>query len=104
MPSSETSPRLRAIEIALTRALAELPALAPLLAAFGPLLAAQARLRETAPGWTGPAPAIEPERFSQGAFVLADSGFEDMSAHLPEAARLLLPVMAASFSRERPCT
>jgi len=30
-------------------------------------------------------------------FILADSGFQDMSAHLPGAAKQLLPVMANSF-------
>ncbi len=97
----ETPAALRNIETALTRATAELPALAPLLAAFGPLLAERARLRAEAPGWTGPALVINAERFSQGAFVLAQTevggGFEDMSAHLPQAAHRLLPVMAQSF-------
>jgi FdhE protein len=101
MPNAETpaamSPRLRAIEKALIRANAELPALASLLAAFGPLFAAQAVLFEAAPGWQGPAPSVDPDRFSQGVFVLADSGFEDMSAELPAAAKALLPVMAQSF-------
>ena len=79
MPNAETpaemSPRLRAIEKALIRANAELPALASLLAAFGPLFAAQAVLFEAAPGWQGPAPSVDPDRFSQGVFVLADSGW-----------------------------
>lgn len=97
----ETPAELRCIETALARAQAELPALGPLLAAFGPLLAARARLRLAAPGWTGPKPVIDPERYCQGAFVLAQTefggGFEDMSAHLPQAAQALLPVMARSF-------
>lgn len=97
----ETPAALRNIETALSRATAELPALAPLLAAFGPLLAERARLREAAPVWTGPALVIDADRFGQGAFVLAQTevggGFEDMSAHLPKAARTLLPVMAQSF-------
>jgi len=92
---------LRGIETALTRAATDIPALAPLLAAFGPLLAERARLREAAPGWTGTPLAIDAERFTQGAFVLAHTkvgeGFEDMSAHLPGAAKTLLPVMAQSF-------
>jgi len=57
----------------------------------------RARLRQSAPGWDGPPPAIDPDRFSQGAFVLADTGFQDMSAHLPQAAAALLPVMARCF-------
>jgi len=92
---------LRSIKQALSRATTDIPALAPLFEAFGPLLAERARLRAKAPGWTGPTLAIDPERYSQGAFVLAQTqvggGFEDMSAHLPEAARTLLPVMAQSF-------
>lgn len=97
MTSPEISPRLRAIQTALVRAQAELPALQPLLEAFGPLLAAQARILETAPGWQGQTPAVDEERYSQGVFLLADSGFEDMSAQLPAAAKELLPLMAASF-------
>ena len=97
----ETPAALRCIETALSRAQKELPALSPLLDAFGPLLAARARLRLAAPGWTGPELVIDAERFSQGAFVLAQTefggGFEDMSAHLPKAAETLLPVMARSF-------
>ncbi|MBU1230328.1 MAG: formate dehydrogenase accessory protein FdhE [Proteobacteria bacterium] len=97
----ETPAALRNIEKALSRASKDIPALAPLLTAFGPLLAVRSRLREAAPGWTGPALVIDAERFSQGAFVLAQTevggGFEDMSAHLPQAARQLLPVMAQSF-------
>jgi len=99
--TTEFPSALPAIEMALSRASAELPALAPLLDAFGPLLAARARLRETASGWTGPAPVIDADRFSQGAFVLSQAefgtGFEDMSAQLPEAAKQLLPVMVRSF-------
>ncbi len=97
----ETPAALRNIETALSRANKDIPALTPLLAAFGPLLAERARLREAAPGWTGPALVIDAERFSLGAFVLAQtevgSGFEDMSAHLPKAAKRLLPVMEQSF-------
>jgi FdhE protein len=97
----ETPTAQRNIETALARANADIPALAQLLAAFGPLLAERALLRAAAPGWTGPALVIDAERFSQGAFVLAQTevggGFEDMSAHLPGAARQLLPVMSRSF-------
>jgi len=93
----EPSPALRSIDLALTRATAELPALAPLLNAFGPLLAERARLRNAARSWNGKRPAIDPERFSQGVYILADSGFQDMSAQLPGAAKQLLPVMADCF-------
>jgi len=100
-PAHETPADLRGIETALTRAHQEVPALTPLFAAFGPLLAERARLRQAAPGWTGPTLVIDAERFSQGAFVLAQTevggGFEDMSAHLPAAAKRLLPVMAQCF-------
>lgn len=92
-----TIPALHSIGLALTRAKAELPALQPLLDAFGPVLAARARLRATAPGWNGKRPVIDADRFCQGAFILADSGFQNMSAHLEHAAKELLPVIAASF-------
>lgn len=95
--AEESAPALRGIETALDRAATELPALAPLLAAFGPLLTLRARLREAAPGWTGPLPPVDAERFAQGVFVLADCGFQDMSAQLPAAAKQLFPVMAGSF-------
>jgi FdhE protein len=97
MSSTAPSRLLRAIDSTLKRAKAELPALASILDAFGPIIAAQARIAEAAPGWTGDLPAIDPDRFCQGAFILADSGFQDMSAELPAAARELLPIMAASF-------
>jgi len=102
MTSPESgSPALCAIETSLARARAELPALVALFDSFGPVIAACARLRETAPGWTGPLPAIDAERFCQGAFVLAQmehgQGFQDMSAHLPEAAKTLFPVMMHTF-------
>lgn len=93
----EISPAQRGINLALTRATMELPALAPLLNAFGPLLAERACLRESARGWNGKRPAIDPERFSLGVSILTDSGFQDMSSQLPGAAKQLLPVMAASF-------
>jgi FdhE protein len=85
------------IEAALARAEAEIPALSGLLGAFGPLLVERARLRESAPGWIGTPPAIDTERFTQGVFVLADAGFQDMSDNLPQAAATLLPVMAQCF-------
>jgi len=98
-PSTETPASLRAIENALVRGRAELPALATLLDAFGPLLAAQARVRAAAPGWdaSGGEPLADAERYCQGVFLLADSGFQDMSPELPAAAKTLLPVMAAAF-------
>lgn len=101
MTTPETPAAQRAIETALERAHRELPALAPMLTAFGPLLLERARLRAAAPGWTGPTPAIDADRFSQGVFVLAQTefgtGFQDMSDQLPEAAKRFLPVMAKSF-------
>ena len=93
----QTTPALHSIGLALTRAKAELPALQPLLDAFGPVLAVRARLRAAAPGWNGKRPVIDADRFCQGAFILADSGFQNMSAHLELAAKELLPVIAASF-------
>ncbi|GFK92684.1 Protein FdhE [Fundidesulfovibrio magnetotacticus] len=87
----------QAIEADLARALEQVPAMAGLLESFGPLLVERARLREAAPGWTVPPPPIDPDRFSQGAFLLADSGFQDMSPQLVQAASSLLPVMARCF-------
>jgi len=96
--STHANPRaLRDIEMALERTKAEIPVLTPMVTAFGPLLAERFRLREAASGWVGPLPVVDAERFSQGVFVLADSGFQDMSAHLSEAAHGLLPIMANSF-------
>ena len=71
--------------------------LQPILEAFGPLLVERTRLRHEAPGWSGPAPVVDADRFCQGVFLLADAGFEDMSAHLPGAAHRLLPLMARCF-------
>lgn len=75
----------------------EVPALESLFAAFGPILAERARLRVEAPGWKGELPVVDAERFSQGAFILADSGFQDVSPELPAAAARLLPVMSQAF-------
>ena len=97
IPERELPADLRAIETALKRAMEELPTLSTILEAFGPLLVERTRLRHEAPGWSGPAPVVDAERFCQGVFLLADAGFEDMSAHLPGAARRLLPLMARFF-------
>jgi len=78
----------------LSLARASVPALAALLDAIGPLLAERARLREEAPGWTGPPPPLDPERYAAGASILSDSGFQDMSAQLPGALASLAPVLA----------
>ncbi len=101
-PALETPAALRAIETSLSRAMTEMPALVLLLGAFGPLLVERAWLREAAPGWIGPGPVVDADRFAQGVFVLADSGFQDMSGHLPGAAARLLPVMARSFPALEP--
>ena len=97
IPERELPADLRAIETALRRALVELPALSSILESFGPLLVERTRLRHEAPGWSGPAPVVDAERFCQGVFLLADAGFEDMSAHLPGAAHRLLPLMERCF-------
>lgn len=91
------SPTLRGIHLALSRAKADIPAMASLLDAFGPLFSCRAELRAKASGWRGRKPDVDPERFSQGVFILADRGFQDMSSRLPAAAEKLLPVMSASF-------
>ena len=95
--SIEVPAAVRSIQSSLARAAQDIPALVPLLDAFGPLFVERARLRLELPGWQGQPPAVDAERFSQGAFVLADSGFEDMSALLPLAVKALLPVLAQSF-------
>jgi FdhE protein len=95
---SDLSIDLGSIEASLDRARQDLPALISLLNAVGPLLLERARLRHEAPGWKGPAPELEENRFGQGVFLLSDSGFQDMSSHLSQAARRLLPLMARSFS------
>lgn len=97
IPENDLPADLRAIEASLDRAREELPALNSLLEAFGPLLVERTRLRHEAPGWSGPAPVVDADRFCQGVFLLADAGFEDMSAHLPEAAHRLLPLLMRSF-------
>ena len=97
IPEKELPADLRAIESALRRAREELPVLSSILEAYGPLLAERARLRREAPGWSGPAPVVDAERFCQGVFLLSEAGFEDMSAHLPAAAGRLITLMARSF-------
>lgn len=89
---------LGSIEASLDRARRDLPALGALLDAVGPLLLERARLRQEAPGWTGPPPELDENRFGQGVFLLSDTGFQEMSSHLPRVARRLLPLMARSFS------
>ena len=97
IPKKELPVDLRGIETAIRRVMVELPALSPILEAFGPLLVERTLLRHEAPGWSGPEPVVDAQRFCQGVFLLADAGFEDMSEHLPGAARRLLPLMARCF-------
>lgn len=99
MPSMDqvSSEAGRRILADMARAGREVPPLNSLLTAFGPVLAAQADLREQAPGWQGPLPEVDPERFTQGAWVLAGGGFQDPGTTLIEAAGRLLPVMAGAF-------
>jgi len=85
------------IETALARATDELPALLPLIEAFGPMLIAREAHRAQAPGWTGPPPEIDAERYSLGTPILAGVGFQDRSAELPGLAATLLPTLARSF-------
>lgn len=96
MPALPTDP-VSAIEKALARAHSDLPAMAPLLDAFGPILLARARIRQDAPGWQGQPPAFEVESYCQGVSILTDQGFEDMSDLLPGAAASMLPVLARCF-------
>lgn len=95
--TTETPAALRLVQESLARAEREIPALSTLLSSFGPLLEERVRLRESAPGWTGPLPAVDPDRFAQGLFLLAHGDFQDMSGLLPGAAARVLPLLAASF-------
>ncbi|QLA15513.1 formate dehydrogenase accessory protein FdhE [Desulfolutivibrio sulfoxidireducens] len=76
----------------------EIPSLVSLLDSFTPLLVEQAAIRESAPGWTGDGPGFDPELFCQGKHLLAETGFQDVSAQIPDAARRLFPIMARCFS------
>ncbi|HMM39240.1 MAG TPA: formate dehydrogenase accessory protein FdhE [Desulfovibrio sp.] len=73
------------------------PALETLFSAFGPVLAAQAEIREQAPGWRGATPEPDLARFGQGVWLLADSGFQNPGPALGGAAATLLPVMERAF-------
>lgn len=96
MPDQPTTPA-SAVEKALARAHAELPAMAPLLDAFGPILSERERIRQGAPGWQGQLPPFDAERYRQGESILSGQGFEDMSDHLLAAAATMLPVMEGCF-------
>ncbi len=99
MPS-ETAPAptaSRHIEADAARLRREVPALSSVIDCFVPVLAAQAGVREEAPGWTGPLPARDEARLCAGEFLLSGSGFQDIAPCLPLAAARILPVMAASF-------
>ena len=75
----------------------EIPVLRDSFSRFAALLAERARLRGAAPGWTGPPPAWNQERFCQGVPLLAEAGFQDVAAQMPEVAARLLPVMEQLF-------
>lgn len=75
----------------------EIEVLRPVLDSFALLLSAQAALCATAPGWEGAMPPCDEDRLCQGIPLLADGGFQDVSAQLPDAATQLLPVMKQAF-------
>lgn len=73
------------------------PALRPVAESFGRLLAVRAELRQAAPGWRGELPELNVERFCNGAHVLSELGFQDVSEALVEAAPKLLAVARQFF-------
>jgi FdhE protein len=73
------------------------PALRAVAESFGPLLAIRAELRQTAPGWRGPLPELNIERFCNGVSLLSKTGFQDVSEHLAEAGKRFLPVVRQVF-------
>lgn len=93
-PTQDAATRLHQDAARLMR---EVPPLRPLLDAFVPLLETRATLRDAAPGWTGPLPSPVPEASIRGIPLLSGVGFQDVTAHLPAALELVLPVMEGAF-------
>lgn len=73
------------------------PALRPVTDSFGLMLSLRAARRAAAPGWRGPLPVLDAQRFCDGAWLLADTGFQDIPADLVGAAETLLPVARRAF-------
>ena len=76
------------------------PVLADLVAAFGPLLVAKAKARESLPVPEAAAsdfPDFDPARFSQGSPLYTLTGLMDFHPEFKQAAQRILPPMAAAF-------
>jgi Uncharacterized protein involved in formate dehydrogenase formation len=88
---------METIESTLARVQGEIPALAPLAAAFGPLLIARSLRRQSAPGWQGELPPFDAESFSAGRPLLPEADFQCPAEGLLEAVQALIPLLRSSF-------
>ncbi len=75
------------------------PSLSSLVSAFGPVLTAKARFRESLPALAPVTdlPGFDPVRFSQGAPLFATTGLMDFHQGVKPAAQMILPPMAKAF-------
>lgn len=96
-PTQHSSDTGKAILADMAKLGEKIPALRSITESFGQILAVRATLRQQAPGWHGPPPALNAGRFSEGAWILADTGFQDVSGSLDMAVGLLMPVIKHSF-------
>jgi len=91
----------KGIQEALDTLAARRPALATLVTAFGPLLVAKAKFKESLPvpeAKKEDFPDFDPVRFSQGAPLFTLTGLMDFHPELKQAARMILPPMAEAFA------
>ncbi len=88
---------METIEVTLARELGMNPALGPLAAAFGPVLISRDMRRQSAPGWHGAPPALDPEEISAGRPLLPEGGFQRPEADLVTAMSALVPLLRASL-------
>lgn len=90
---SETARREREIQ----RVKDELPAVGNALDAFGRLLIARSRVKETLPDWTPPEISVDPDLFRQGAPMVGREVFAVSRAELTPAADIMLPAAQEAF-------
>ena len=90
------------VKRALDRMVRDTPALRDILAAFGPLLTAQAELKDQLPALDVALPRINGDRLAQGEPLAGVADFLempglDLSGYLVRAGKYILPAMASGF-------
>lgn len=100
--TASPSRAIQRVKQALDRMERDTPALAEIIAAFRPLLAAQAGIKAGLPALDSPLPSINAERLAQGEPLAGVADFLDvqgldLSDYLGRVNKSLLPAMASQF-------